>query len=199
MTFNVSRNSGTHWSLIEFVRHVKQNHVLVCLCLNTPKTRLSLPPMVISRILTTFNLNLTNMILKPRTLLDEIDYYFNTVTDEQLEADLKAANFDYYNSIGIDIIAPFMIIHNLPTVHITDQETDPGWRRVGIGETVKTYYQVYSFFPIIGWKICSYWTNENFVNKGVSNYRQPVSIKAWLTVFPQLMRKQWRHLTKQDR
>lgn len=41
-----------------------------------------------------------------RTLIEEIDHYFNTVSDEQLEKDLKAANFEFYNKVGENILDP---------------------------------------------------------------------------------------------
>lgn len=42
----------------------------------------------------------------PGNLLETVQHYFATVTPEQLEADLRAANFDYYNSISADAVPP---------------------------------------------------------------------------------------------
>jgi hypothetical protein len=82
----------------------------------------------------------------------------------------------------------------LPSINITAQETDPGWRRVETGEVVKTWYQTYSLFPKPRWVISSYWSSEGYVNRGRANYRQPLSFKAWMTVVPQLVAKVWKRL-----
>ncbi len=36
----------------------------------------------------------------------QIEHYFRTATDEQIEALLKKANFDFYNRIGADVLPP---------------------------------------------------------------------------------------------
>jgi len=41
-----------------------------------------------------------------RDLKRKIDHYFKTVSKEQLDADLKAANFEFYNKVGINFIPP---------------------------------------------------------------------------------------------
>lgn len=79
----------------------------------------------------------------------------------------------------------------IPTINITNEETDPGWRRVETGEVVKTYYQCYYFAPEVGWRLSSFWTVEEYRNRGVSNYREPASVKAWLIILPQLVKKVW--------
>ncbi len=45
--------------------------------------------------------------LRPaESLLDKVRLYIALATPEQLDADLKAANFDHYNRIGADIVPP---------------------------------------------------------------------------------------------
>lgn len=82
----------------------------------------------------------------------------------------------------------------VPTVSISAQETDPGWRRVETSEIVKTYFQTYSFYPEPAWRISAYWGSEGLINRGTANYRSPQSIRAWLTVLPQLVRKVYRRV-----
>lgn len=84
----------------------------------------------------------------------------------------------------------------LPSINISDQETDPGWRRVGIGDIIKTHYQTYSFGPEVGWRISSFWSVEQFKNSGRSNHRRPVSLHAWSEVIPQLLRKWYNRIVR---
>jgi len=43
---------------------------------------------------------------RKRTLIEEIDHYFETVSNEQLEKDLKAARLEFYGKMGNFIIPP---------------------------------------------------------------------------------------------
>lgn len=80
-----------------------------------------------------------------------------------------------------------------PTLFMAPSETDPGWRRVETGETVKTHFQAYLISPPEArWAISSFWSSEGFVNRGRTHYREAVSLGAWLTVAPQLARKVYR-------
>jgi hypothetical protein len=46
------------------------------------------------------------MSAEPYNLLKTVTDYFATVTPAQLEADMKAADFDHWNSVGEDIVDP---------------------------------------------------------------------------------------------
>ena len=39
----------------------------------------------------------------PKSLLQVVEEYFATVTPEQFEQDMRAANFDYYNKVGAPV------------------------------------------------------------------------------------------------
>lgn len=65
----------------------------------------------------------------------------------------------------------------------------PGWRAVGIGEVVKTSYQVYSFSPKVGWRLSSFYTAEGFVNQGKSEYREAIWWRHRLRIAPSVFAK----------
>lgn len=68
-----------------------------------------------------------------------------------------------------------------------------GWRVPSIGETIKTYWMVFSFAPPRPrWKLSAYYTNEGVKHLGHSSYRVPNSVGAWIKVLPQLIVKLWK-------
>lgn len=86
---------------------------------------------------------------------------------------------------------------NQPVVGMDD--VGKGWRRVSVGEKVKTYYQAYMLAPgTPGWRLSSFYTSEQFINQGRSHYRAPASLKAWLTILFPLIRKWFRGLFSAD-
>jgi hypothetical protein len=46
---------------------------------------------------------------EPQDIAKMIEDYFAMVTPEQLDADLKACDFDFYNTVGVDIVNPAII------------------------------------------------------------------------------------------
>lgn len=86
---------------------------------------------------------------------------------------------------------------NLPTLNITNEEMEPGWRKVPVGALVKTWYQAFSLFPRPEWKLCAYMSSERFINQGFANYRAPASLGAWVIVLCALPRKLYRRWKKE--
>lgn len=79
---------------------------------------------------------------------------------------------------------------SVPTIAISQAETDPGWRRVETGEKVQTLWQVYSFAPPgASWRLSTFWSAEGFVNRGRSNYREATSLRNRLLVLSQFPAK----------
>ncbi len=86
-------------------------------------------------------------------------------------------------------------IPNLPTVPMHD--VGQGWRRVAIGEPIRSSFQCYSMVPQCGvgigkprgWQLGSYYTREMMVNQGGAHYRAAASLRAWLSICVPLTRK----------
>lgn len=76
----------------------------------------------------------------------------------------------------------------LPMTSIED--VGAGWRRVSIGEQIKSSFQCYSTLPASGvgmgkpqgWKLGAFYTREGYTHQGASHYRAPASLRAWLTI-----------------
>ena len=82
---------------------------------------------------------------------------------------------------------------NLPITRLLS--VGRGWVSVAVGDLVKTSDQYYALHLEEGpnWILGSYFTSEKFKNPGFSNYRRPVSLSAWLSIFIPLMKKYSRH------
>jgi len=92
--------------------------------------------------------------------------------------------------------SPSDIPKNLPVFNLGPGETGPGtgWTSVGTNVLVRTTDQVYRLHPRVGWQLSAYFTSEHFANPGLSHFRRPASLRAWLTVLVALPRKYWRKL-----
>lgn len=77
-------------------------------------------------------------------------------------------------------------------------EVGAGWRRVRVGEVVKTHYQYFALHPRVTWKLSAYFTAEGLVNDGRATYRGPVSLRAWGVVMWALVPKLWKHYVKKE-
>lgn len=67
----------------------------------------------------------------------------------------------------------------------TPDDPSPGWRRINLGEVVRSYDQVWAWMPRPHWRLSSYYTAEGLVHDGKATYRRPASVRAWANVlFP---------------
>lgn len=97
-------------------------------------------------------------------------------------------------------IAPFTNIRdaketdipvNQPTLNLSDS-VGPGWASVGVGELIKTHYQVFTLFtqpPI--WNISSFFTSDQYHSNGRSSYRRPTSLWTWIAAMSKVPTKYW--------
>ncbi len=83
-------------------------------------------------------------------------------------------------------------IYQIPMVSLNDNQVGKGYRRVNIGEPLKTSYEVYLITDRSGWVLTSFYTKDKQVNNGVSNYREAVSLGARLKGLPALLGKVWK-------
>ena len=85
----------------------------------------------------------------------------------------------------------FGLPEHMPVMNISDEDVGRGWRRVAYGELVRTHYQALLMHEMPGprWRICSYFTDDGYHTKGLTHYRAPASIGAWLSVAPQVIGK----------
>jgi len=88
------------------------------------------------------------------------------------------------------IRTPNQMPPNLPVA--IPEEVGAGWRRVDIGERVRSHYQSLCFAPSVGWRLT---VCPGIVHDGRTTYRRPASVRAWFTVAAQMVRKFWRKLT----
>lgn len=72
------------------------------------------------------------------------------------------------------------------------------WRRVNVGELIKTHYQAYVLLPPAGWRLSVFFTSDNQKVTGRTHYRAPASLRAWLQVLPEVVRKWYKRLTSKD-
>lgn len=81
-----------------------------------------------------------------------------------------------------------------PVIPFDDSQIGRGWRRVSVGEVIKPSFQAYVLMPPNpGWRISSC---DGMKVTGMTHYRAPASLRAWLTVAPQIARKWYSRLTQ---
>lgn len=76
----------------------------------------------------------------------------------------------------------------LPMTSIED--VGHGWRRVSIGEPIKSSFQCYSMLPqgglgigkARGWQLGAFYTREGYTHLGAAHYREAVSLRAWCVI-----------------
>lgn len=83
-----------------------------------------------------------------------------------------------------------------PIVGLDDDQIGRGWRRVAIGEVVKTHYETWLLLPHPHWALGAFFTSDGYRNKGVTHYRAPSSVRAYLSVALPCARKWWARLTQ---
>lgn len=96
-----------------------------------------------------------------------------------------------FNRVPLDQLPP-----NLPVFFA--EEVGDGWRKPSFGERVRTHWEYLSFYPRVEWKLTAYMTKDELVHDGRTNYRVPVSARAWWKVALQMPRKLWRHYVKRE-
>ncbi len=90
---------------------------------------------------------------------------------------------------------PYVQHPNMPVLSLDSEQCGgDSWRVPSIGEVVGTSWQAFSLVPRPRWKMSAYWTHEQYKHSGLTNYRVPVSIGAWLTVLGPLTKKLWKGL-----
>ena len=80
--------------------------------------------------------------------------------------------------------------YDLPNIPVLSPDTDEkGWRTISIGETVKTHYQVYAFYPRPKWRLSAFWTHEGLKHDGKATYREAVSFGNKMKILWPLIKK----------
>jgi hypothetical protein len=72
-----------------------------------------------------------------KTIREKMETYFSTVTPEQLEADLKKADFDFYNSI---VDSP--VVHDPNEKIYQYKDGDKFWWKIVISSPIKRSYDI---------------------------------------------------------
>lgn len=81
------------------------------------------------------------------------------------------------------------VMHPNHPVASAPEDDERGWRRLSIGEPVRSYSMVYAFYPRPHWRLSSYFGAEKLINDGKSQYRNPASFWAWLSISIPLLSK----------
>lgn len=97
------------------------------------------------------------------------------------------------------VVPPEQLAPNQPTIPV--ESVGEGWRRVSIGEPIKSSYQAFTFAPGARkpeWRLSSFYSAEGEKVTGRTHYRAPASVRAWLSVLPRLAiklaRGYWRYV-----
>lgn len=77
-------------------------------------------------------------------------------------------------------------VHPNYPVFTPDGVDAKGWRIPSIGEPIRTYWMAYVLQPKPQWRISAYWTHQKVLHEGYTHYREPASVRAWMTVLKPL-------------
>jgi hypothetical protein len=77
-------------------------------------------------------------------------------------------------------LPPYQSVVNVDAEMLGEQH----WRRVSVGERVKSYHQAFILVPgpTGGWQLSSFCTADKQIVTGRTVYRAPASLRAWLSV-----------------